>query len=76
MVYHLAMRTNIDLDDTLVKQAFQYAGVETKRELVHLALEEFVRNHSRKDIRELRGKVAFAPSYDHKVLRQDTEPDE
>lgn len=70
------MRTNIDLDETLVEQAFQYAKVETKRDLVHLALTEFVRNHSRKDIRELRGKVAFAPGYDHKALRQDAEPGE
>lgn len=65
------MRTNIELDDGLVEQAFKHAEVSTKRDLIHLALEEFVRNHSRKDMRELRGKVTFLPDYDHKALRQD-----
>lgn len=63
------MRTNIDLDEKLLEQAFKYAAVATKKELVHLALEEFVRNHSRKDLRELKGKVRFAEGYDHKRLR-------
>ena len=70
------MRTNIDLDEQLIEKAFKYAQVETKRDLVHLALEEFVRNHSRKDMRELRGKVAFLPDYDYKKLRQNAEPGE
>jgi len=36
------MRTNIVLDDDLVKEAFRHAPVKTKRELVDLALREFV----------------------------------
>ena len=70
------MRTNIDLDDKLVARAFEFAEVNTKRDLVHLALEEFVRNHSRQDLRELRGKITFLPNYDYKKLRRDAEPDE
>ena len=69
------MRTNIDLDEKLVEKAFEYAEVKTKRDLVHLALEEFVNNHSRKNMRELRGQVAFLPDYDPKEMRQDAEPD-
>jgi len=41
------MRTNIVLDDVLVKEAFKYASVTTKRELINLALKEFVANHGR-----------------------------
>jgi Arc/MetJ family transcription regulator len=63
------MRTNIVLDDILVREAFRYAAVKTKRELVETALKEFVRNHSRKDMRELRGKIRFFEGYDHKLLR-------
>jgi len=63
------MRTNIVLDDDLVKQAFQYATVTTKKELIHIALLEFVRNRSRKDLRDLRGKIKFAKDYDYKTLR-------
>lgn len=64
------MRTNIVLDDALVEEAFGYAGVKTKRELVDLALREFVANHKRRDIRELRGKVLIDPEYDYKKLRE------
>jgi Arc/MetJ family transcription regulator len=64
------VRTNIVLDDELVKEAFEYADVKTKRELVDLALREFVANHRRRDIRELRGKISFHPGYDHKALRE------
>lgn len=64
------MRTNIVLDEVLVKEAFRYAGVKTKRELVNLALREFVENHRRHDVRELRGQVALKPGYDYKALRE------
>lgn len=66
------MRMNIVLDDELVEEAFEYAGVKTKRELVDLALREFVENHRRRDIRELRGKILIAPDYDYKKLREGT----
>lgn len=64
------MRTNIELDDELVEAAFRYAPVKTKRELVRLALREFVEHHRRRDLRELRGKGGIAEDYDHKALRE------
>lgn len=63
------MRTNIVLDDNLVQEAFRYASVTTKRELIDLALHEFVENHRRLDVRELRGKVKLSDDYDYKALR-------
>ena len=63
------MRTNIVLDEKLVKEAFRYAHVTTKKELVDLALREFVDNHRRKDIRELRGKVKIDDKYNYKDSR-------
>lgn len=65
------MRTNIVLDEKLLQEAFRYAPVSTKRELVDLALHEFVENHRRLDIRELKGKVKIRPDYDHKMLRDE-----
>ena len=56
------MRTNIVLDGELVDEAFRYAGVKTKRELVDLALREFVESHRRRDVRELRGRVRLDPA--------------
>jgi Arc/MetJ family transcription regulator len=64
------MRTNIDLDEELVESAMRYAPVKTKRDLVHLALREFVENHRRKDLRQLRGAGGIRPDYDHKALRE------
>ena len=66
------MRTNIVLDDELVQEAFRRSDAKTKRELVDRALREFVENHRRKDIRELRGKISFHPGYDYKKLREGT----
>ncbi len=64
------MRTNIVLNDQLVEEAFIYAGVSTKRELINVALQEFVDNHRRKDMRELRGKIKINADYDYKGLRK------
>jgi len=51
------MRTNIDLEDELVAEAFRYADVTTKKDLVHLALREFVERHRQRDLRERVGTV-------------------
>lgn len=64
------MRTNIDIDDDLLEEAFKYANVTTKKELVALGLKEFIENHRRKDLRELKGRVKLAPDYDHKTMRR------
>ena len=65
------VRTNIDLDPELVAEAFELADVRTKKELVHLALREFVAHRRRRDLRELRGAIRFAEGYDHKSARDD-----
>ena len=64
------MRTNIELDEELVETAFRYAPVKTKKELVDLALREFVASHQRKDLRELKGTGGIRPDYDHRELRE------
>ena len=60
------------LNDELVEEAFRHTDAKTKRELVDLALREFVENHKRKDLRDLRGKITFHPDYDYKKLREGT----
>ena len=66
------MRTNIELDQELVDEAFKYVDVRTKKDLVHLALTELVERRRRHDMRDLRGAIRFADDYDHKELRRDT----
>lgn len=64
------MRTNIVLDDAIVKQAFRYATVKTKRELVDLALREFVAAQKRNNLSDLFGSGLIREDYDYKALRE------
>ena len=63
------MRTNIEIDDGLMEEAFKLTSVRTKKELVHLALTEFVKAKKKKDLLDLSGKIQFHDDYDHKALR-------
>jgi len=52
-------RTNIDLDDKLVKEGLARMKCHTKKELVHLALRELMRRERRRDILQLAGKIRW-----------------
>ncbi len=64
------MRTNIVLDDELVKKAFHYSNAKTKKELIQEALEELIAAKQRLDLRDLKGKIEFREDYDYKRLRK------
>ena len=65
------MRTNVVLDDKLVDEALGLAeDIRTKRELIDRALREFIQRRRMKDLRELRGKIAFAEDFDYKKMRE------
>ena len=63
------MRTNIEIDDKLMEEAFKLTNIRTKKELVHLALVEFVKAKKKKDLLDLSGKIQFHEGYDYKALR-------
>ena len=63
------MRTNIELDDELVEQAFALTGVRTKKELVNLALAELVKSRSPKNLLDLAGQIEFSQGFDTDVAR-------
>ncbi len=64
------MRTNIDIDDDLLADAFSVSQVRSKKELIHEALREYIKLKTRKDLTELAGKVQFHRGYDHKKQRR------
>jgi len=64
------MRTNIVLNDHLMEEALKLSGIKTKKELVHLALKEFVDNKRRLNLLDLEGKIEFTEGYDYKQIRQ------
>ncbi len=63
------MRTNVVLDERLVQEAMRLSGMKTKKDVIHLALEALVRELSRKDLRDLRGKIQFAKDFDPDRIR-------
>ena len=63
------MRTNIDLDEQLLEEAFKYSQSKTKKALIHEALKELIENRSRRNLLELEGKIRFRDDYDYKAMR-------
>ena len=61
-------RTNIELEDKLVKEGMKVFKCKTKKELVHLALQELLKKEKRKEILQLRGKVKWEGNLD--VMRR------
>lgn len=57
-------RTNIVLDDKLVKKCFKATGIKTQRALIDHALRELLRHESQTKILELKGKVSWEGNLD------------
>jgi Arc/MetJ family transcription regulator len=53
------MRTNIVIDDKLMKDALKAAGVKTKREAVELGLKTLIMLNKQSAIRGSRGKLKW-----------------
>lgn len=66
----MCMRTNIVLDDDLVREATRLTGIKTRRALVREALETLIESRRRRSLLPLAGKIELAPGYDHKRLRE------
>ena len=64
------MRTNIVIDDELMKEAFSVSQATTKKDLIHEALREMIRLKKQKDLTELSGRISFYSGFDHKELRK------
>ncbi len=58
------MRTNIVIDDNLMKQALSATGLKTKREAVDLGLRTLLRLTQQAEIRQFRGKLNWQGDLD------------
>jgi len=63
------MRTNIVIDDDLMKRAMRAAGAKTKREAVEAGLRLLVSIKQQERIRRLRGKLKWEGDLD--AMRRD-----
>ena len=59
VVYYVYMRTNIDLDDSLIETAMRLTGERTKRAVVTRALEELIRVEGLRELRTARGRLRW-----------------
>jgi Arc/MetJ family transcription regulator len=53
------MRTNIEIEDKLMREALRVTGLKTKRETVELGLRTLVRLKKQSEIRRFRGKLPW-----------------
>ena len=53
------MRTNIEIDDKLMKDALRATGAKTKREVVELGLKTLVQLRAQDKARELKGRITW-----------------
>ncbi len=58
------MRTNIEIDSELIKEAMKLTGITTKKAAVEAALKQMVSLKKQERIRELRGKLKWEGNLD------------
>jgi Arc/MetJ family transcription regulator len=62
------MRTNIDIDDRLMRQAMKSSRSRTKRAVVEAGLRLLVQTRAQANIRRLRGKIRWEGDLDKSRL--------
>jgi Arc/MetJ family transcription regulator len=67
------MRTNIEIDDRLIREAMRSSGARTKRATVEEGLRLLVKLRSQTAIRRLRGKVKWDGDLDESRRGRNTE---
>ncbi len=65
------MRTNIEIDDTLMRKAMGATGLKTKRGVVEEGLRLLVRLKQQEKMREVRGKVRWEGDLNQMRLGRD-----
>jgi Arc/MetJ family transcription regulator len=63
------MRTNIVIDDERMKEALEFSGLKTKREVVDMALRRYVKLKKQEEIRDYFGKLKWTGDLDE--MRRD-----
>lgn len=63
------MRTNIVIDDELMRDALRVTGLKTKREAVELGLRTLLQLRRQEEVRKFRGKLPWEGDLD--AMRRD-----
>jgi Arc/MetJ family transcription regulator len=63
------LRTNIDIDDDLMREALAVTGLPTKRSVVEEGLRRLIMLKRQQDVRKLRGRLRWEGDLDE--MRRD-----
>ena len=58
------MRTNVDIDETLMKRAMAVSDLKTKKAIINAALREFIRANAYDLIMKYQGEIAWEGDLD------------
>ena len=64
------MRTNIEIDDSLMAAALKVTGLGTKKEAVEMGLKALIKLNKQGSIRSLRGKLKWNGDLDEMRSRK------
>ncbi|HMB38580.1 MAG TPA: type II toxin-antitoxin system VapB family antitoxin [Wenzhouxiangellaceae bacterium] len=58
------MRTNIEIDDSLMNDALEASGLKTKKAVVEQALKTLIKLKKQEEIKRFRGKLKWSGDLD------------
>jgi len=61
--------SNLQIDFDLLNRAHKVGGLRTRRDTIHAALLEYVKNREQRTIAEHFGTIDFSTDFDHKKIR-------
>ncbi|MFH1050064.1 MAG: type II toxin-antitoxin system VapB family antitoxin [bacterium] len=64
------MRTYINIEENIIREAQTISNIKNKRELFLIALKEFINSRKALNIRDLKGKIEFLDNYNYKAMRK------
>jgi Arc/MetJ family transcription regulator len=64
------MATNLNIDDSLLQEAFKIGKFKSKKETVNIALKEYIQRKKQKNIIKYFNSIEFDSSFDYKAARK------
>jgi Arc/MetJ family transcription regulator len=64
------MATNLNIDTSLLQEAYKIGKFKSKKETVNFALKEFIQRKKQKNILKYFNTIDFDKTYDYKTSRK------
>jgi Arc/MetJ family transcription regulator len=70
VIKEVRMPSNLDFDQDLLLEAKKLSGLKFKKDVVNLALKEYIKRHKKTEIIKLFHQVPYFEDYDYKEGRR------